>query len=64
MVHVRTSPSLIHACNNRPADSIGRQYARTVTKVDIVGSSKCHTRHLATTVLVLAGGPFQLRPGY
>ena len=27
---------------------IGRQYARTVPNVDIIGSSKCHTRHLAT----------------
>jgi hypothetical protein len=24
------------------------EYARTVRNVDIVGSSKCHTRHLAT----------------
>ncbi len=38
---------------NRPADRtciesyIGRQYARTIPNVDIVGSSKCHTRHLA-----------------
>ncbi len=49
-----TSPSLAHACSNRPADStrivssIHRQYVRTVPNVDIVGSSKCHTRHLAT----------------
>ena len=49
-----TSPSLVHVCNNRPADStciasyVGRQHARTVLNVDIVGSSKCHTRHLAT----------------
>jgi hypothetical protein len=48
-----TSPSLVYLCNNRPADSthivmyIGRQYARTVPNVGIVGSSKCHTRHLA-----------------
>ncbi len=27
---------------------ICRQHVRTVTNVDIVGSSKCHTRHLAT----------------
>jgi hypothetical protein len=50
-----TSPSLVHLCNDRRADStriasyIGRRYARTVPNVDIVGSSKCHTRHLATT---------------
>ncbi len=49
-----TSPSLAHICSNRPADStritsyIRRQYVRTVPNVDIVGSSKCHTRHLAT----------------
>ncbi len=49
-----TSPSLAHVCSNRPADStrivsyIRRQYARTVPNVDIVGSSKCHARHLAT----------------
>jgi hypothetical protein len=48
-----TSPSLVHLCNNRPADSthlvsyIGRQYARTVSNVDIVGNGNCHTRHLA-----------------
>jgi hypothetical protein len=48
------SPSLIHLCNNSPASSthivsyIGRQYIRTIPNVDIVGSSKCHTRHLAT----------------
>jgi hypothetical protein len=48
------SPTLVHLCNNSPARStrivsyIGRQYARTVPIVDIVGSSKCHTRHLAT----------------
>jgi hypothetical protein len=59
-----TSPSLAHVCSVRPADSthivsyILRQYVRTVPNVDIVGSSKCHTRHLAI------GGPFQLRPGY
>ena len=50
---IYTSPSLVHVCNNRPADSscivsyIGRQYARTVPNVDIVGSSKGHTSHLA-----------------
>jgi hypothetical protein len=46
MSHGRTytSPSLVHLCNNRPADIIcivsyiGRQYARTVPNVDIVGS--------------------------
>ena len=49
-----TSPSLAHVCSERPADStrivsyIRRQYARTVPNVDIVGRSKCHTRHLAT----------------
>ena len=49
-----TSPPIAHVCSNRPADStrivsyIRRQYARTVPNVDIVGSSKCHTRHLAT----------------
>jgi hypothetical protein len=49
-----TSPSIAHVCSDRPADStrivscIRRQYARTVRNVDIVGSSKCHTRHLAT----------------
>jgi hypothetical protein len=49
-----TSPSLAHVCSDRPADStrivsyIRRQYVRTVPNVDIVGSSKCHTRHLAT----------------
>ena len=49
-----TSPSIAHVCSNRPADItrivsyIRRQYARTVPNVDIVGSSKCHTRHLAT----------------
>ncbi len=49
-----TSPFLAHVCSDRPADStcivsyIGRQYVRTVLNVDIVGSSKCHTRHLAT----------------
>jgi hypothetical protein len=48
-----TSPSIAHVCSDRPADStrivsyIRRQYARTVSNVDIVGSSKCHTRHLA-----------------
>jgi hypothetical protein len=48
------SPTLVHLCNNSPASStcivsyIGRQYARTVPNVDIVVSSKCHTRHLAT----------------
>jgi hypothetical protein len=45
------SPSLAHVCSNRPADStrivsyIHRQYIRTVPNADIVGSSKCHTRH-------------------
>jgi hypothetical protein len=49
-----TSPSLAHVCSDRPADStrivsyIRRQYVRTVPNVDIVGSSKCHARHLAT----------------
>jgi hypothetical protein len=50
-----TSPSLAHVCSNRPADStcmivsfIHRQYIRIVPNVDIVGSSKCHTRHLAS----------------
>jgi hypothetical protein len=49
-----TSPSLAHVCSDRPADStcivsyIRRQYVRTVPNVDIVGSNKCHTRHLAT----------------
>ena len=49
-----TSPSLAHICSNRPADStrimsyIRRQCVRTVLNVDLVGSSKCHTRHLAT----------------
>jgi hypothetical protein len=49
-----TSPSLVHLCNNIDqltstciVSYIGRQYARTVPNVDIVGSSKCHTRHLA-----------------
>jgi hypothetical protein len=48
------SPSLVHVRNNIPACSTrivpytGRQYAKTVPCVDIVGSSKCHTRHLAT----------------
>jgi hypothetical protein len=48
------SPSLVHLCNDSPASStrivsyIRRQYVRTVPNVDIVGSSKCHTRHLAT----------------
>jgi hypothetical protein len=48
------SPSLAHICSNGQADStrivsyICRQYVRTVPNVDIVGSSKCHTRHLAT----------------
>jgi hypothetical protein len=57
-------PTLIHSRNNSPASSmrivsyIGRQYARTVPNVDIVGSSKCCTRHLTD------GGPFQLSPGY
>jgi hypothetical protein len=38
------SPSLVHLCNDSPASStcivsyIGRQYARTVPNVDIVGS--------------------------
>jgi hypothetical protein len=49
-----TSLSLAHVCSNRRADStriasyIHRQYVRTILNVDIVGSSKCHTRHLAT----------------
>jgi hypothetical protein len=49
-----TSASLAHVCSNRPADIarivsyIRRQYVRTVPNVDIVGNSKCHTRHLAT----------------
>ncbi len=49
-----TSPSLAHVCSDRPADStrvvsyIRRQYVRTVPNVDKVGSSKCHTRYLAT----------------
>jgi hypothetical protein len=49
-----TSPSLAHIRSNRLADStcivsyIRRQRVRTVTNVDIEGSSKCHTRHLAT----------------
>jgi hypothetical protein len=49
-----TSTSIAHVCSDRPADStrivsyIRRQNARTVPNVDIVGSSKCHTRHLAT----------------
>jgi hypothetical protein len=49
-----TSPSLAQVCCDRPADStpivsyIRRQYVRTVPNVDIVGSSKCHTRHFAT----------------
>ena len=49
------SPSLVHiVCNNSPASSTcivpytGRQYARTVPNVDIVSSSKWHTRHWAT----------------
>jgi hypothetical protein len=48
------SPSHVHLCHNSLASStrivsyIGRQYVRTVPNVDIVGSSKCHTRHLAT----------------
>ena len=50
------SLSLVHICNNSQASSthitsyIGRQYARTVSNVDIVGSGMCHTRHLATGV--------------
>jgi hypothetical protein len=52
-----TSLSLAQVCSNRPADStcivsyIRRQWqsARTVPNVDIVGSSKCQTRHLAST---------------
>ncbi len=50
-----TSPSLAHVCSDRgPTDSthivsyIRRQCARTDPNVDPVGSSKCHTRHLAT----------------
>ena len=48
------SRSLVHLCNDSQASStcivsyIGRQYARTVPNVDILGSRKCHTRHLAT----------------
>jgi hypothetical protein len=48
------SLSLVHLCNDSPASStrfvsyIRRHYVRTVPNVDIVGSSKCHTRHLAT----------------
>ena len=48
------SPSLVHLRNDSPASStrivsyIRRQYVRTAPNVDIVGSSKCHTRHLAT----------------
>ena len=48
------SPSLVHLCNNSPASStcivsyIGGPYSRTVPNVDIVGSSRCHTRHLTT----------------
>ncbi len=48
------SPTLFHSCNDSPASStrivsyIGRQYARTVPNVDIVGSSKCCPRQLAT----------------
>jgi hypothetical protein len=48
------SPSLVYLCSDSPASStrivpyIGRQYIRTVPNVDIIGSSKCHTRHLAT----------------
>ena len=61
-----TSPSIAHVCSDRPADStrivsyIRRQYVRTVPNVDIVGSSKCHTRHIGCT----GGSPFQLYPGY
>jgi hypothetical protein len=49
-----TSPSLAHVCSDRPDDItrivsyIHRKCARTVPNVDIVGSSKCRTRHLAT----------------
>jgi hypothetical protein len=50
------SPTLIHfhLHNNSPASStrivsyIGRQYTRAVPNADIVSSSKCHARHLAT----------------
>ena len=48
------SPSLVHLCNDSPASGtrivsyIRRQHVRTVPNVDIVGSSKCHTRHFAT----------------
>jgi hypothetical protein len=48
------SLTLVHLRNNSPASStrivsyIGRQYTRAVPNVDIVGSSKCHARHLAT----------------
>jgi hypothetical protein len=58
------SLSLNHVCSDRPADItrivsyIRKQYVRTVPNVDIVGSSKCHTRHLNT------GGVAQLCPGY
>jgi hypothetical protein len=62
-----TSPSLARVCSNRPADStrmvsyIHRQYVRTVPNVDIVGSSKCHTRQ---TFRFWGRSLFQLRPGY
>jgi hypothetical protein len=52
--HFAQPMSHAHVCSNRPADStcivtyIRRQCVRTVPNVDIVGSSKCHTRHLAT----------------
>ncbi len=49
-----TSLSLAHVCSNRLADStcivsyIRRKCVRTIPNVDIIGSSKWHTRHLAT----------------
>ena len=49
-----TSPSLAHICSDRLAVStrivscIHRQYVSTVPNEDIVGSSQCHIRHLAT----------------
>jgi hypothetical protein len=74
MSHNRTcrSAALVRLCNNSPVSStcmvsyINRQYARTVPNVDIIGSSICHTRHLATrrsgnTRLVVTEG--QIRAG-
>jgi hypothetical protein len=61
------SLSLFHLRNKSPASSSrivsynGRQYSRTVPNVDIVGSSKCHIRHLATGDV---RSLFQQRPGY